>query len=92
MNRLKRNFYAAKFMINPLDLGYQKNDMFPNFYMLHYLENTDLIEWRTCENAYYKLKNGRGRTLVTHRKLIYFSITPRLQKVFMSFKTVEHMT
>jgi len=79
-------------MMKPLDQGYQKIDMFPNFYMLHYLENTDLIECRTCGNAHYKLKTGRERTLVAHSKLIYFSITLRLQMLFMSPKIIEHMT
>jgi hypothetical protein len=39
---------------------------------LYYLENTDLTEYRTCGYARYKLIIGRGRTIVTHRKLIYF--------------------
>jgi hypothetical protein len=30
-NRLKENFYAAKSMMKPLGLGYQKIDMCPNF-------------------------------------------------------------
>jgi len=34
----------------------------------------------------------RGMTFVAYRKLRYFSITPRLQRLFMSPKTVEHMT
>ena len=79
MNRLKRNFYAAKFMINPLDLGYQKNDMFPNFYMLHYLENTELTKCKIYEHSHYKPSSGRGMTLLSHRKkLRYFLITHRL--------------
>jgi hypothetical protein len=32
-NRLKENFYAAKSMMKPLGLGYQKIGMCPNFYM-----------------------------------------------------------
>jgi len=36
--------------------------------------------------------NGRGRTLIVHRTLRYFSITPRLHRLFMSQKTVKHMT
>jgi hypothetical protein len=41
-NKLKENFYVSKSMMKPLGLGYQKNDMCPNFYMLHYLENAKL--------------------------------------------------
>jgi hypothetical protein len=43
-NRLKRNFYVAKSMMKPLNLGYQKIDMCPNFYMLYYLENAELTK------------------------------------------------
>jgi len=40
--RLEENFYAAKSMMKPLSLGYQKIDMCPNFCMLYYLENAEL--------------------------------------------------
>jgi len=77
-NRLKENFYAAKSMIKPLGLGYQKIDMCPNFYMLYYLENTELTECMTCGHSRYKPRTGRGKTLVAYKKLRYFPITPRL--------------
>ena len=43
-NRLKENLYAAKSMMKPLGLGYQKIDMCPNFCMLYYLENAEMTE------------------------------------------------
>jgi ribosomal protein S27E len=46
--------------------------------MLYYLENTELIECKTCGHAHYKPKTGRGRILIVYRKLRYFSIPPRL--------------
>jgi len=91
-NMLKENFYAAKSMMKPVGLGYQKIDMCPNFYMLYYLENAELTECMTCGHSCYKPKNGKGKTLVAYKKLRYFSITPRLQRLFMSPKTTEHMT
>jgi hypothetical protein len=36
-HKLKDNFYVVKSMMKPLDLGYQKIDMCPNFYMLYYM-------------------------------------------------------
>ena len=41
-NRLEEIFYAAKSMMKPFGLGYQKIDMCPNFCMLYYLENVEL--------------------------------------------------
>jgi len=91
-NRLKENFYATKSMMKPLGLGYQKIDMCPNFCMLYYLENVELIECMTIEHSRYKPRSGRGTTLVAYKKLRYFPITPRLQRLFMSPRTAEHMT
>ena len=57
-NRLKENFYAAKSMLKPLGLGYQKIDMRPNFCMLYYLENVELVECMTCGHSHYKHRTG----------------------------------
>jgi hypothetical protein len=91
-NMLKENFYAAKSMMKPLGLRYQKIDMCPNFYMLYYLENAEMTECMTCGHSRYKPRTGRGKTLVAYKKLRYFPITPRLQRLFMSPRTAEHMT
>jgi len=92
-NRLKENFYVAKSMMKPFGLGYQKIDMCPNFCMLYYLENTELTECMTCGHySCYKPRIGRGKTLVAYKKIKYFPITPKLQRLFMSPRTAEHMT
>jgi hypothetical protein len=91
-NRLKENFYAAKSMMKPFDLGYQKIDICPNFYMLYYLENAEMTECMTCGHSRYKPKTGRRNTLMAYKKLRYFPITPRLQRLFMLPRTAEHMT
>jgi hypothetical protein len=91
-NRLKENFFAAKFMMKPIGLGYQKIDICPNFCMLYYLENAEMTECMTCGYSRYNPRTGRGKTLVAYKKLRYFPITPRLQRLFMSPRTAEHMT
>jgi len=60
--------------------------------MLYYLENAKLTECMTCEHSHYKPRISRGKTLVGYKKLRYFPITPRLQRLFMSPRIVEHMT
>jgi len=77
-NRLKENFYAAKSMMKPLGLGYQKIDMCPNFCMVYYLKNTELTECITCGYSRYKTRTGMRKTLVTYKKLRFFPITPKL--------------
>jgi len=66
--------------------------MCPNFCMLYYLENTEMTECMTCRHSHYKLRTDRGKTLVAYKKLRYFSIASRLQRLFMSSRTAEHMT
>ena len=91
-NMLKENLYTAKSMMKPLSLGYHKIDMCPNFCMLYYLENDELTECMTCGHSHYKPRTGIGKTLVAYKKLKYFPITPRLQRLFMSSRTAKHMT
>jgi hypothetical protein len=91
-NRLKENLYAAKSMMKPLNLRYQKIDMCPNFCMLYYLENVELTECMTPGHSHYKPRTGKGKTLMAYKKFGYFLITPRLQRLFMSPRTIEHIT
>jgi len=46
----------------------------------------------TCDHSRYKPRTGRGKTLVAYKNLRYFPITLRLQRLFMSPRTAEHMT
>ena len=90
-NRLKDNLYVVKSKLKSSNLEYHEIDMCPNFYMLYYLKNTELTERKTNEHPRYKHGTGRGQTLVTHKNLRYFPITPTLQKLFMSPQTIKHM-
>jgi len=89
---LKENFYTVKSMMKPFGLGYQKINMCLNFCILYYLENAKLTECRTCGHSHYKPRTSREKTIIIHKKLRYFLITHRLQTLFMSPKTIEHMT
>jgi hypothetical protein len=79
-------------MMEPFGLRYQKIDMCPNLCILYYLNNTDLTQCITYGHAQYKSRTDRGKTLITQRKMRYFSITLGLQRLFMSPMIFEHMT
>ena len=79
-------------MMKTLSLRYKKIDMCPNFCILHYSEDVNITECKTYRHAQYKPNTGRGRTLVTYKKIKYFSITPRPHRLFMSLKIPEYMT
>jgi hypothetical protein len=91
-NRLKKNLCAAKSKMKTSWSRIPEINMCPNFYMLYSLGNTDLIKCKTYGHARYKPWTGKGRIVVAYRKLRYFSITHRLQILFMSSKIVEYMT
>jgi Zn ribbon nucleic-acid-binding protein len=40
--------------------------MCPNFCMMYYLENAELVECSSCGHSRYKPRTSRGRTLVAH--------------------------
>jgi hypothetical protein len=76
-NRLKENFYVVKSMMKPLDLWYQKIDMCLKFYMLYYLENTELTECGICglwHMIYRGNKNFRWRQLWYRLSMIFLCI------------------
>jgi hypothetical protein len=77
--------------MKPLSLGYQKIDLCPNFCMIYYLENAEMTECMTCGHSRYKPRTDMGKNLMAYKKLRYFPITPRLQRLFMSPRTAEHM-
>jgi hypothetical protein len=70
-NNLKENFYAAKSIMKPFGLGYQKINKCTNFCMLYYLENIELTE---CSNVGILIINvntkekGRKRQKRLHRR------------------------
>jgi len=52
-------------------------------------EYANITKYKTCNYAQYK--PNRGRTLIAYKKLKYFLINPRLQRLFMSLETIEYM-
>ena len=77
--------------MKPFGLGYKKIDMCPNLCMIYYLENVELTEFMTYGHSHYKPRTGMGKNLMAYKKLRYFSIKPRLRRLFMSQRIGEHM-
>jgi hypothetical protein len=77
---------------NPFGLRYQNINMCLNLCMLYSLENAESTKYRTCRHSRYKPRTNKERTLIAYKKLRYFQITPRLQRLFMSPETAKHMT
>ena len=93
--KLPNNYYHAKKILKKLGLGYKKIDACPNDCMLFYKENEQKVRCTECGHERYR-PNKEGVTtkkaLIPYKILRYFPITPRLQRMYMSSRTAEHMT
>lgn len=63
-----------------------------NFCMLYYNKKKYITKCKAREHAQHKPNMDRGMTFAAHKKLRYFLITHKLQKLFMSQKISKHMT
>nr|XP_009598167.1 uncharacterized protein LOC104094019 [Nicotiana tomentosiformis] len=91
--KLPNDYYRTKQMVAKLGLGYEKIDVCKTGCILYYKSNKDKVNCPKCGQPRYKPKrggNGRQKD-VAYKVLRYFSITPRLQRLYMSTKTAENM-
>ena len=85
-------FYEAKKIINRLGLNYQKIDACPNDCMLYWGDDASKENCKRCHTLRYKTIQKRKKQKKKPAKILkYFPLKPRLQRLFMSSKTVEHI-
>ncbi|GKV39907.1 hypothetical protein SLEP1_g47607 [Rubroshorea leprosula] len=93
--KVPSNFYEAKKFMKNLGLGYVKIDACVNNCFLYYGDEAkSLTTCPVCGEPRYKKCNS-GQTQKKGRprnSLWYLPIIPRLQRLYMSRKTAEHMT
>ncbi|KAJ7975669.1 Transposon protein, putative, CACTA, En/Spm sub-class [Quillaja saponaria] len=91
--KLPENFYRSKQMVKKLGLGYEKIHVCPNDCMLYYgEEDKKLRECRICGHSRYQPKTRSSKIDVPYKILRHFPLAPRLQRLFMSKNTAQHMT
>ncbi|OMO57751.1 Transposon, En/Spm-like protein [Corchorus capsularis] len=94
--KLPANFYKAKQMVTTLGLSYVKIHACPNNCMLYYSKTESMTECVVCGHPRYKPRTqSRDRSKknnVPYKVLRYLPLIPRLQRLYMSTKTAEHMT
>ncbi|XP_022003645.1 uncharacterized protein LOC110901103 [Helianthus annuus] len=86
--KLPRNFYETKKMLKPLELPSQQIHVCKNHCMLFNGQFSDLDHCIVCNENRYKRRGNKVPELV----MTYMPIGPRLQRLFYSKKTAEHMT
>ncbi|KAM0013959.1 putative Transposase-associated domain-containing protein [Helianthus debilis subsp. tardiflorus] len=86
--KLPRNFYETKKMLKLLELSSQRIHVCENHCMLFNEDNYYLNHCIVCNESRYKGKGNKVPKLA----MTYMLVGPRLQRLFYSKKTAQHMT
>ncbi|KAI3741962.1 hypothetical protein L1987_59641 [Smallanthus sonchifolius] len=87
-NKLPRNFYETKKMLKPLELPSHQIHVCQNHCMLFNGQYSNLDRCIVCNEDRYKERGKKVPKLVMN----YMPIGPRLQRLFYSNKTAQHLT
>ncbi|XP_062103806.1 uncharacterized protein LOC133814920 [Humulus lupulus] len=85
-NKIPRSYYDAKKMLRDLGLGYATIHVCEYDCALFWKENKNAERCPICGHERYKFQGTKGKK-IPHKKMQYFPITPRLQRLFMSCHT-----
>ncbi|KAG8370027.1 hypothetical protein BUALT_Bualt14G0075000 [Buddleja alternifolia] len=90
--KLSENLYKTKKQLSKLGLGYEKIDACVNNFILYYKENKDRRECPFCCLPRYKPGKSGSRKQVPFKVLRFLPLIPRLQRLYASSYTCEHMS
>jgi hypothetical protein len=86
---LPENFYKSKKLVKALGMEYKTIDVCTNFCMLYHKQNIRKISCDVCHEPRYEQP---VRTRPIARKILrYLPITDRLQRLYMTETSAEHM-
>ena len=88
--KIPSSFYEAKKIITKLRLNYTKIHACPNDCMLYWGEDENKETCKRCQSSRWK-ERVVGKKKQPAKVLRYFPLKQRLQRLFMSTKTAEHM-
>lgn len=92
-NRMPKNFYHAKKSVEKLGLSCIKIHYCPNGCMIYYHpDDKNLRNCKTCGEDRYKhvIRNGKSKEIPL-KKMWYFPLIPRLQRLYSSIQTASQM-
>nr|KYP63744.1 hypothetical protein KK1_018326 [Cajanus cajan] len=92
-NVIPFNFRETKKLVVGLGLSSKKIDCCINGCLLYYKDDSTLKECKFCEEPRYKARNAHKKNSkdVPQKRLHYLPLIPRLQRLYASVKTAEHM-
>lgn len=89
---LPDSFYHTKKLINELGLKYEKIDACPNDCMLYWKDRKNDVCCKECGYSRYTNEGSLNGKKVPAKVLRYFPLKGRLQRLYMSRHTADHMT
>ena len=89
-NLMCENHYEVKKLMSAFGLPYQKIDTCLNGCMLFWKEDINLRHCKICNQERYKPRKKKGKE-VPYKRMHYLPITPRLQRLYASSVTAQHM-
>ncbi|XP_043807688.1 uncharacterized protein LOC122722094 [Manihot esculenta] len=94
-NVMTDSFYSTKRLVQGLGLLVQKIHCYVNGCMIYWKNDQELTRCKFCDHERFKrLKHTmeKGKSLIAYKKMYYFPITPRLQRLYASCVTAKYMT
>ncbi|XP_049378076.1 uncharacterized protein LOC125842815 [Solanum stenotomum] len=93
-NKMIDSFYGTKKLMRGLGLPVEKIDCCKNGCMLYWREDSELINCKFCSHPRFKRskhQHSKKKTNISYKKMYYFPLTPRLQRLYASNATAKHM-
>ncbi|XP_057999061.1 uncharacterized protein LOC131177905 [Hevea brasiliensis] len=90
-NQFIDSFYKTKKLIRGLGQPVEKIDCCKLGCMIYWGEDINLTECKFCGQTRYKSQCGTEKERVPCKKMYYFPLTPRLQRLYASEATAAHM-
>ncbi|XP_043816628.1 uncharacterized protein LOC110624237 [Manihot esculenta] len=94
-NVMTDSFYSTKRLVRGLGLPVQKIHCCANGCMIFWENDKELTRCKFYDHERFKrLKHnlGKGKSQIPYKKMYYFPITPRLQRLYASCVTAKYMT
>ena len=89
-NLMCENHYEVKKLTSAFGLPYQKIGTCLKGCMLFWKEDINLRNCKICNQERYKSRKKKGKE-VLYKRMHYLPITPRLQRLYASSVTAQHM-
>ncbi|XP_042388266.1 uncharacterized protein LOC121980336 isoform X2 [Zingiber officinale] len=91
-NILPNDFYSMKKLIKELGLPVERIDVCRDGCMLYWGDNADADVCKFCNQDRYKSTRRNQHRRKSYSQMFYLPLTPRLQRLYASKATAEHMT